>query len=175
MFSNVRSSFFGLRYSTLTVIAATIVALIVLYLVLRFVRGRNRSKYGFRISPTGQADRPQSDAAQPTREAFIAENDAAIGDVLADYVGAHPEWQKASSEEGRWAIEPKSGRKGAQDDCFVRCCTVPSYEDGRPVTTVEIHLPDQLRDRKVLGKALEKVVRKSKSGRKVALNFSHLR
>lgn len=172
MFSNLRSGFFGLRYSTLTAIAATIVALVVVYLLYRWLRQRNRSKYGFRITGREEVGGADTDVVQRTLEAFIVENDAPIRDVLADYIGAHPDWEAAPHEAGRWTIRLKSGRRGNLDDCFVRCYTAPSYEDGRLGTTVEIHLPDNLSDRQVLHRALERVIRKSKSGRRVTLNYS---
>ncbi len=172
MFLNLRAGLFGLKYSTIAAIGVTIVVLLLTYFLHRYLRQRNRSKYGFTIAKNGAASRSDTKDVQHAFLAFIAENDSAIQDVLSDYVGAHPEWERAPHEEGRWAIKLKTGRRGNQDDCFVRCYTAPSYEDGRLATTVEIHLPGNLTDRQVLHKALERVIRKSKSGRKVALNFS---
>src|SRR5574340_1340993 len=59
----------------LTTIAATIVALVIVYLVYRWLRQRNRSKYGFRITGREEVGGSDTDVVQRTLEAFIVEND----------------------------------------------------------------------------------------------------
>ena len=67
-------------------------------------------------------------------------------------------------------MKPQSGRKGAMEECIVRCYTTPSYEDGSLITAVDVVLPAHLSERHVLEKALEKVIRKSKTGSKVVIS-----
>lgn len=173
MFPNLRTGLSGLKHPTLIAIAAAIIVLVAIYLAYRWARRRNRSKYGFSLAGNRQAGGSDAQTVQRDFEAFIAEIDSAIQDILSDYASAHPQWERAPAEAGRWAIRLKSGRRGNQDDCFVRCYTAPSYEDGRLLTNVEVQLPVDLSERQVLRKALERAIRKSKSGRRAALNFSN--
>jgi hypothetical protein len=158
-----------MKYPKLLIIAISVLVFLVAYALFRYLSRRNRTKYGFTIDSRGNTSATDLALTQQAVDAFVAENDSAIKDILSDYVNAHPSWEHVSSEKGQWRIRPKTGRKGDLDDCIIRCHTGPSYEDGRLQTTVDILIPRNLNERQVMQKALVKAIRRSRTGRKVRL------
>lgn len=151
-------------------ISAAIVVAVIAYVLFRYLNQRGRSKYGFAAREAGDANLSRAERAKRVFESFVAQNDAAIKDVFSDYAAAHPSWESVSYDNGQWTMKPLSGRTGAMEECIVRCYATPSYEDGSLITAVDVVLPPHLNERHVLEKALEKVIRKSKTGGKVVIS-----
>ncbi len=150
------------------VIAVAVVTIAIVAVGLWFLRRRiqrNRTKYGFRLE--GESSRLSSaNTAKDLFDAFVAENDVSIRDVLSDYARANPSWNEVTYQSGQWMLTLKSGRRNSQDDLVVVCRAGPSYETGQLETAVTFMLPDNLSQKRALQRALERAIRKSGTGRK---------
>lgn len=164
-----QSTFLGV-FSAIAGSVALVIGLV--WVVLVLIRRRTegpRSKHGFSLKAGESRRLSDLDYAKQLFETFVQENDGPVRDVLADYASTNPGWAPVSFVDQQWVMARTDGRVSNFDDCCVRGRTILDPDSGKLVTTVLLALPVKMRERDRLAAALEKAIRRSKTGRKAEI------
>lgn len=164
-----KTSFLGIFAAIAGPVAVVIGLVWVVFVLIRRRAEGPRSKHGFSLR-AGEG-RPLSDLelAKQIFETFVRENDGPIRDVLADYASTNPGWEPVAFVDQQWVMARGDGRGSQLDDCCVRCRTILDPDSGKLVTSVLLALPIKMRERDRLAAALEKAIRRSKTGRRAEI------